>query len=459
MRIFPRSPFPSSALGIGLFFAVVSAGSVLAQSAQDTGGLPDADEIVLEVSGTAGSRMRIAVAEFEASDAIDHTARVTVSEMQETLLADLDWSGVFHVMGPQELVVLALNGDRRHDFLQYASLGNKVVLQSRVEVAGGEVVLEGKVYDLASGGFVFGKRYAGDYAEARRIAHSLSDEMVRYFTGTRGIAKTQIAFVSDRDGAGLKELYLMDYDGANQRRISGHQSLSMDPAWSPKNDGLAYVSYFEGPPSLYWADMADGRKTPILVDDTSTAYPNISPDARKIAFARSLKGNWEIFTVPTAGGPAMRLTSSSGIDINPVWSPSGRQIAFSSDRTGTPQIYIMDAEGTNVTRVSRIGRYNEGPAWHPDGTKLLYSHRSDDRSRFDIAMVDLRSHEERILTRGLPGNHEGPSFSPDGRHIVFQSGSGGSDSQIHILNTVTGKIRKLTSVGRNTSPAWSNFFD
>ena len=462
----PRLLLPLPILGALLVLAVGFAVPVQPQETPEgqqptgDGGLGDVEGVVVTLEGSGGSaRMPISVPAFESISVLDETARAAVEEMQETLLDDLEWSGVFRVVGPRELVVLTLTGDRRADFLQYQSLGSKVVLLSQIEIVDSEIVLEGKVYDLASGRFIFGKRYIGQYSEVRRIAHTLSDEMVRYFSDALGIARTQIAFVSDRDMPGSKELYLMDYDGANQRRITGHESLSLDPSWSPKNDGLAYVSYYQGPPSLYWADMADGRKTPVLVDDTSTAYPNVSPDASKIAFARSLKGNWEIFTVPTGGGNAMRLTRSSGIDINPAWSPSGRQIAFTSDRTGQPQIYVMDAEGTNLQRVTRSGRYNEGPAWHPEGTKLLYSRRSDDRSRFDIAMVDLRTLEERILTRGLSGNHEGPSFSPDGRHIVFQSGSGGSDSQIHSLNTVTGQIRKLTTIGRNTSPVWSNYFD
>ena len=250
----------------------------------------------------------------------------------------------------------------------------------------------------------------------------------------------------------------MDYDGANQRRISGHQSISLAPAWSPKNDGLAYVSYFEGPPSMYWVDINSGSKSPILVDETSTMSPTFSPRGDKIAFARSLRGNWEIFTVPTSGGNATRLTASNAIDTNPAWSPNGREIAFTSSRSGQPQIYVMDAEGTNPRRVTFNGNYNDGAEWHPLGSKLVYSHRDKSGSRFDIAMVDLVTMEERILTAGLPGNHEAPSFSPDGKRVVFQSNRAGG-SQIFIMSTTGGDIRQLTRNGSNTSPTWSNIFE
>ena len=370
---------------------------------------------------------------------------------------------MFNIQGPDVLKVLRLTGDRDQDFIQYASLGNEVVLLNEFSLEGAnQIHLKGRLYDLKSGRFIVGKGYTGGFELTRRIAHTFNDEIVLYFTGTPGIALTQLAFTSDRDGMGsdgrpMKELYLMDYDGAGQRRISGHRSLSLAPSWSPNSDGISYVSWYEGPPSLYWVDIETGAKSPILVDDTSTMSPTFSPDARRIAFSRSLRGNWEIFTVPTAGGQARRLTDSNAIDTNPAWSPNGREIAFTSDRSGRPQIYVMDADGTNVRRLTFNGNYNDGAAWHPDGQKLLYSHRDESGSRFDLAMVDLVTLEEKNLTLGIPGNHEAPSFSPDGRLIAFESDRAGGH-QIFVMNSDGSDVRQLTFVGNNTGPTWSNHF-
>ena len=93
-------------------------------------------------------------------------------------------------------------------------------------------MLEGRLVDLKSGQAIVGKRYRSQFNLARRVGHTFADEIVLFFTGRRGVALTTIAFYSDRDG-GAKEIFLMDADGANQRRITGHKSISMSPAWRP----------------------------------------------------------------------------------------------------------------------------------------------------------------------------------------------------------------------------------
>ena len=110
----------------------------------------------------------------------------------------------------------------------------------------------------------------------------------------------------------------MDYDGANPRKITGHHSTSMSPAWSPDGASLAYTSFFNGPPSLYLADLASGRKRPVVTSGTLNTSPSFSPDGRHIAFARSLEGNVEIFIADTDGGNLRRLTKPKfvvGVDV------------------------------------------------------------------------------------------------------------------------------------------------
>jgi len=208
---------------------------------------------------------------------------------------------------------------------------------------------------------VVGKLYRGTLDLARRIAHTFSDEIVLYLTGKRGIALTSIAFYSDRQGDATEELYLMDYDGYDQRRVTGHRSLSMSPSWAPGASALAYVSFFAGNgPAIYLADLASGKKTPVVTDGTFNVSPSVSPDGSQIAFARATNNaNIEIYVARRDGSGLRRLTTSSGIDTNPAWSPNGQDIAFTSSRSGSPQLYVMDREGANVRRVTFQGEYND----------------------------------------------------------------------------------------------------
>lgn len=386
--------------------------------------------------------------------ALAGTAGNAARELERTLRADLDRTGIFEILGPEELAVLALSGDLERDADQYRSLGAAMLLQSEVKLEGDRIVLEGRLIDLASRQTIVGKRYRGTFDLARRIAHTFADEIVLFLTSKRGIALTSIAFVSDRDGN--KEIYLMDYDGHDQRKVSGHKSISMSPSWSGAGDTLAYVSYFGGGgPALYLADVASGRKSPLVTEGSLNVSPSFSPDGRRVAFARALGANIEIFVCLRDGSGVRRLTNSPGIDTNPAWSPNGQEIAFTSSRAGSPQLYVMDAEGANVRRVTFQGDYNDGAAWSADGTRIAFATRAE-RNRFDIAVLDLVTLAAQKLTDGA-GSNESPSFSPDGRRIAFSSTRAGG-TQIFLLDSRTGgRVEQVTFQGSNSGPDWSPY--
>jgi len=388
------------------------------------------------------------------TSALPGTAANAARELEQTLRRDLERSGIFELLGPEQLGVLTLTGDLERDADQYRSLGAAMLLAAEVELEGDRLVLEGRLVDLASRQTIVGKRYRGTFDLARRIAHTFADEIVLFLTSKRGIAMTAIALYSDRDGH--KEIYMMDYDGYDQRKVTAHQSISMSPSWSGQGNTIAYVSYFGGKgPALYLADIASGKKSPLVTEGTFNASPSFSPDGRRVAFARALGANIEIFVCDRDGSGVRRLTNSGGIDMNPAWSPSGQEIAFTSSRSGSPQLYVMDAEGSNLRRVTFEGEYNDGASWSPDGTRLAYATRVD-RSRFDIAVLDLVSLAAKRLTAGS-GSNEAPSFSPDGRRIAFTSSRAGG-TQIFAMSVADGSdVEQLTREGSNWAPDWSAY--
>lgn len=408
-------------------------------------------EVVLFLAGDQRPQLRLAFPSFPAEPSAA-AVQAAAAELETTLREDLQESGVFRIHGPADLQPLTLVNELEKDADTYRSLGDEVLLLGTVKAEAGKIVLEGRVFDLASRQIILGKRYSGEPAWARRIAHTFADEIVRQFTGQPGIALTQIAFSSDRSGS--KEIYLMDADGHNQRPISAHRSISLSPSWSPKSDALGYVSFFGGPPGLYLADLASGRKRPIVTDGSFNASPAISPDGSRVAFARSVDGNIEVFLADVAGGNLRRLTNSPGIDTNPSWSADGGSLAFTSSRGGSPQIYVTDADGANTRRVTFKGDYNDGASFHPRSPQIVYSTRQG--NAFNLSTVDLVTLESRLLTSG-PGSKETPAYSPDGRKIAFAWGQG-KEKQIWILDLASGGLRQITSEGRNNGdPAWSGY--
>lgn len=461
----PRVHSLSSSLpfgGIVIAAFVLAAPYVAAQQpaaetppAAEPAPLPSDVEVVLD--GDASMRLNLAVPRAGRPPEAGPEFLDAMSEVERTLREDLAFTQLFDVQGPEVLSAVVLTGDRPKDLEQYRAYGNQVALLTEFKLSGEELILEGRMYDLASGQYIMGKRFNGGIDLARRFAHALSDDVVFHFTGRHGIAMTSIAFVSDRESQGSKEIFLMDYDGHAQRRITGHISTSLSPVWARDGSGLVYLSFFEGRPGVYWADLVTGAKTAIVAEERPAYSPSLCPDGDTLLFARRTT-NMEIFAMSRAGGSPRQLTRSSLIDTNPECSPDGARIAFTSSRSGTPQIYTMGVDGADLKRVTFEGRYNEGASWHPDGSRLVYSRRADRDDRHDIAVVDLVTGEDKLLTTG-PGSHENPSFSPNGEWIAFDTRRPGDGRHIYIMSQDGRYTRRVTTRGNNSHPSWSGYFD
>jgi len=421
--------------------------------AQDLPTGADRPEITLVIEGSRRGLWRLAMPNLSGKLALVPEAQQAATQLDETLRSNLAGSGIFALQGPNELAVLRLTGDDLRDRELYRSLGNELLLRSTVTATADKITLQSELMDLASGEIVLHKSYAGPFELSRRIAHTLSDDIILHFTGQRGIALTDIAYASDRSGH--REIYLMDADGANQRAITAHNSISMSPDWSPQRDVITYVSYVNGrAPGLYLVDLVSGKKTELVTSGTLNISPSFAPRGDKVTFARSIGGgNSEIFVASRDGSSLQQLTRSPGIDTNPAWSPSGNKIAFTSSRSGSPQIYVMNTDGSGIERLSRTGSYNDGAAWNPDGTKLAYSSRRS--GRFRIVLTDVVTKEEKVLTSGK-GSDENPTFSPDGKKLAFAS-TGPWGTQIFVVSLDGTEVQQMTNTGRNWAPAWSGY--
>jgi TolB protein len=373
-------------------------------------------------------------------------------ELEATVRADLGTSGYFDIQGPEAFAQAQLSGEMDHDLPAFRSQGSEVVLLGATHAEEDKLVFEGQLIDAGSGKTILAKRYRGKPSVARRMAHTFSNEVIRYLTGNQGIALSEIAFTSDRTGEGRKEIFVMDYDGHSQRRVTNHRSTSMSPAWSPSGDAIAYTSFLGGYPGVYVADLVSGRKRALVTSGSLNISPTWSPDGSQLAFARSLEGNIEIFTCDKNGGSLRRLTNSPAIDTNPAWSPKGNLIAFTSSRAGNPHIYVMDPDGADLRRISFDGTYNDGAAWSPDGERITYTSRRD--GVFQIAVVTVATLDTKVLTSGDASN-ESPAFSPDGRKIVFTSRRTGT-KQLYVMDASNGaNVRQLTDAGSNDMADWS----
>jgi TolB protein len=321
-------------------------------------------------------------------------------------------------------------------------------LQLNVWTEGAEYVVEARLVDQ-TGAAQLKKRYRGPETALSRTAHMLANELIKTFNNKPGVFLSQIAFASNRSGNW--EIWLMDWDGANQRQITRHGALSILPSWAPDNERMVYTSFARGTSDMYIINRRGGGRMRInsgLALNTSATFSPVSND---IAFVGSVRGNPDIYLIKDDGSNLRRLTTTTSIESTPEWSPNGRQIAFTSGRAGTPQIYVMDAEGTNVQRISHDGNWNDDAVFSPDGEKVAYTSRVN--GRFQIRIANLITGESNIIAG--EGSNEQPTWSPDGQWLAFQSDRKGRKFQVFRMRADGSDLLQLTFEGVNKGPDWS----
>ena len=363
-----------------------------------------------------------------------------VESVYRVLEQDLGFSNYFEITRVPQL----LAGDP-------VGISGKAVVRGSVEMARGQLVLRGVLESLPGRSRILSRDYATKPEWYREAAHRFTDDIVHFLTGDTGIARTKIAYVSNKTGN--KEIYVVDYDGFGVRQVTHNRSINMSPAWSPDMRQIVYTSFKKGDPDIYVIDLATGTERLVAGGPGVQGAPSFSPDGKSILFSNTRGRESELFMVPAAGGQPRRVTREGGINTSPSWSPDGHRIVFTSDRSGTPQLYVADVDGGISRRLTHGGTWNDLASWSPTGDLVAYSARQSDG--FRVAVVDPSGlGGERLITAG-PGSEEHPSWAPNGRHVVFSSGSGGK-SGLYVLHVDSGLKRELIEgSGIYQGAAWS----
>jgi len=261
--------------------------------------------------------------------------------------------------------------------------------------------------------------------------------------------------VSDRSGH--KEIWVMDYDGSNQRQLTHQASISLSPRISPDGARLAFSSLTKSGWEILMYSIDLNRLVSFPHFGGTNLSPSWSPDGARLALSSSRGGHSEIYVCDASGGNLHAMTTGKGLDVSPEWNrKTGAQIAFVGDSTSLPQVYTMEADGTNLQRMTDQG-YAVDPSWSPNGQFLTLAwtrkYGPGEPGSRDIYLMDIASKQWVQLTHD-GGSHDSPSWSPDGRHIVFQSSRSGREEIWMMLADGT-KLHQLTFTGRNSQPNWS----
>ena len=292
-------------------------------------------------------------------------------------------------------------------------------------------------------------------------------------------APSKILFVSTRDGK--SEIYVMNDDGSQVRRLTNDPLYNTSPRWSPDGRTIAFDV------DLHSAGAGKGQQYDLFIMNADGSNqrnltqhhpaldikPSWSPDGHRLAFVstRTQNGRREIFMMDIASGKVEQLTDSAKVDgyaTNPSWSPDGKHIAYELAMAGKGRdIYIMNADGKYARpflkwRIQPVEKNNlfvkYAPRWSPDGRWILYivrEHRPDLKPVFDRLAVfrsDGSNPEPVAIPRGWEINSA--CWAADGTEILFTAKEEGlikpgGNYEIYRYNRFSAKITNLTNHPRN----------
>jgi TolB protein len=275
-----------------------------------------------------------------------------------------------------------------------------------------------------------------------------------------------ITFQSTRDGRACDQQYVMRVDGTGLQRVSNGNGKTTCGWFLPDGQRLFFASSHAHdstcPPrpdpsrgyvwgldrfDIYTANR-DGTGLQRLTNyDVYTAEGVLSPDGRRIVFTSLKDGDLEIYTMNVDGTDVRRLTTTPGYDGGPWWSPDGTKIVYRAwhppDSAGLAEyrgllaqrmirpnrmeLWVMNADGSDQRQITQLGGANFGPSWTPDGRRIVFSsnYRNPRSRNFELYLINLDgSGLEQITSHD---EFDGfPMFSPDGRRFIWASNRGNS---------------------------------
>lgn len=381
---------------------------------------------------------------------VESNVAQTIETIPRIIRRDLEISGYFKPpadlpnAGSQNLT----DGKRGAvDFDAWKKMGVEFYVMGRALNDGGVRVL---LYNIDSRSMIFSRVFTDAPNQERRLAHAISDEIVKYVTGAEGIASTKILYVTEQM-PGTKEIAIMDADGFAPRQLTNHGSICTTPDWGARGTEFFYTSYHGNRGNLYGQQLSSGKAWTVAAYGGTNHSPAWSEAAGRLVLVLSKDGNSEIYTAGRDGSDLRRLTKTKATEGSPTWSPDGTKIAFTSNEEGGVHLFVMNADGSGKRRITQRGHWNDAVSWSPDGRRLCFVSRIGGVNDIFICDASGDNASYKRLTQNQ-GQNESPQWAPDGRHILFSSNRAGGWQVYIMLDDGSNQI-VLSAGGKNSQPS------
>lgn len=297
-----------------------------------------------------------------------------------------------------------------------------------------------------------------DGSDVRRLTKSPSWESFPAFSPDG----TQIAFNSDRENEN-NDVYLMNTDGSGVVKLTNWESEEgIHPdCWSPDGTRIVFISNRSGNDDIYVMNVEPFHPRLILADEKSDlGSPAYSPDGKQIVYQATLEdksGELRIYDVESGGSRVLLKTANAG--LRPVWSPDGSRIAFQNKVEGQTDIFTIKPDGTELTNLTNNPASESAASWSQDGSRLVFvTNRGENLGQSQVYIMNADGSDQHPLTPQKGWQYDA-AWSPDGSHVAFacdKEDVSGDALDICVINADgSDEKRLLFRRGHDVLPAWS----
>jgi TolB protein len=277
----------------------------------------------------------------------------------------------------------------------------------------------------------------------------------------------RIVFQSTRDGGECDQIFMMNADGSNQHLVSTGKGRTTCSYFLPDNKHILYASTHEAAPACppppdrskgyVWAVYPsydiylatdEGKILKKLTDAPGyDAEATVNFKAKKIIYTSMASGDLDLWTMKLDGSGKKQITHSLGYDGGPVFSRDGKQIVWRGNHPSTPEqtqkykdllaanlttpmkmeLFVSDADGKKIKQITNFGCASFAPSFTPDGKKIIFSSNKlkCDSREFELFLINTDGTGLEQITN-FGGFTSFPEFSPDGKQLVFASSLNGT---------------------------------
>ncbi|MDR2442579.1 MAG: DPP IV N-terminal domain-containing protein [Deltaproteobacteria bacterium] len=423
------------------FISLIAALSVVSSAkAQDDLEFENPSVLIPVTLGGTFNRYRVAVNDLLPAKAGGRLDDTTAKALIRRLTLNLDMTGYFDLLDPRASLEFdpraGLSQGPPIDYSPWAQIGANFVVKGALETSGSKVVLDLYLFDVLNGRQLLAKRYTGPAKEAKKLVAFFTNDLLLSVTGEAGVFGSKIIYVAgDKSNQTIMitELGLDEAETLAGAKGGPATEPTIGPgnrtAWTHRNKNK-------------WELVSDGR----VVHSGATVFtPAYSPTGALVA---GLSGRVTTNIALFEGKSTRQLTSGGSIEISPTFSPDGR-MAYVSDQGGVG-IYVTSAGGGPGRRISPPGTSTD-PSWSPKGDKIVFVYRNQD-------ICIMNSDGSNVIQLTNQGVNHHPSFSPDGRMIVFSSTRGGGGHKLYVMSANGDRQQPLMADykgGSQTLPTWS----